>query len=135
MRVLGQVASAVALMAFGAQLLAQYLISSKIVVEENLRHVQPTLSVAFWTFALIASSFTESKPSHDLRNPAPRQSGVAVVLVTGMVASVVLARSNNLLGLLIATVTLIVAAVVWQFASAHAGDIGEARFPNSASRG
>jgi hypothetical protein len=126
---------AIALMVLGAQGLAQYLVFTRPGLAGGLKDIQSGLSLVFWIFVVAGASLDPRKTGADVREPSPRRSGVAVVVVTGVAASVMLARSNPAYGLLIAIGTLIVAAAVWRFATTHAGDIGEARFKTDVARG
>ena len=65
--------------------------------------------------------------------PPPRWSGVSVVAATGFAAAFVLAKASDdgssyIPAAMVAVGTLVVAILVWRFATAHAQDIGEARF-------
>ncbi|ATY33888.1 hypothetical protein [Sphingomonas psychrotolerans] len=130
MRGLSRTAYAIALMIMGAQALVQYLVHTEADFADKLRPIQSTLQIAFLVFAIAGSSLDRRKSRDDLKEPSPRYSGVAVVVITGATASMVVVRSSYLYALLIAAGTIAMAVLVWHFATAHANEIGEARFPS-----
>jgi hypothetical protein len=132
LRRLGKAAYAIALMVLGAQMLAQYLIHTEADLADKLRSIESALQIAFLVFAIASASLDPRDTAGDLKEPSPRYAGVAVVVVTGATASIAVARSSYLYALLIAAVTIAAAAIVWRFASTHANQIGEARFPSPA---
>lgn len=129
MRGLSRAAYSGALMILGAQALAQYLIHIDAAFAERLRPLYSTLQLVFLLFAVAGSSLDRRNTGKDLKEPSPRYSGVAVVAITGMTAAATAGRSSYLYALLIAAGTIVAAAVVWRFATNHAKEIGEARFP------
>lgn len=132
-RGLSRTAYAVALMILGAQALAQYLIHTDSALAERLQPISSTLQLAFLLFVVAGLSLDRRNAGSGLKEPSPRSSGIAVVLITGMTASLVAGRSSHLYALLIAAGTLAAAAAVWRFATTHANAIGEARFPRKSA--
>jgi hypothetical protein len=115
-------------MILGGQALAQYLIHAEPTFADRLRPVSSNLQLAFLVFVIAGSSLDRRNTGSGLKEPSPRYSGVAVVVVTGMTASMAAGRSSYLYALIIAAVTAVAAAAVWRFATTHATEIGEARF-------
>lgn len=128
MRGLSRAAYAVALMTLGGQALAQYLIHTEPTFADRLRPLSSSLQIAFFVFAIAGSSLDRRNTGSNLKEPSPRYSGVAVVMITGMTASMAVGRSNFLYALMIAAGTVVAAAAIWRFATTHATEIGEARF-------
>lgn len=133
MRGLSRTAYAVTLMILGAQTFAQYLIHTDADFADRLRSISSNLQLLFLLFAVAGSSLDRRNSGSDLKEPSPRYSGVAIVLITGMTASMAAGRSSYFYALLIAAGTMVAAAAVWRFATIHASEIGEARFPSAAA--
>lgn len=137
-RGVGKICDAVMLMVAGAWLLATYLSYANPQLAPALKDIGAGLPIAFWACYLL-SSFLRPKvdtPSPD--DPSPRWSGVAVVVATGVAGAIFVARSatptNYVILSAIMVGTLVIAALVWRFATSHAAEIGEARFVNNGSR-
>jgi hypothetical protein len=128
MRGLSRAAHAAAFMILGGQALAQYLIYTEPAFTDRLRPLSSILQLAFFVFAIAGSSLDRRNTGSDLKEPSPRYSGVSVVVITGMTATMAVGRSSYLYALIIATGTIVAAAAVWRFATTHATEIGEARF-------
>lgn len=122
-------------MAAGAWVLVQYLQFSDPLFRHSLDHVEQSLSATFWIL-VIAGSFLrpqEDRTGPSAKEPSPRWSGVSVVLLTGFSAAIFVATGANvsgryLLPSIIVVATLVIAGLIWRFASNHANEIGEARF-------
>ena len=137
-RGLGKICEAATLMVAGAWLLATYLTYANPQLAPALKDVGAGSPIAFWAFYLLGSF---CRPREDARNPddpSPRWSGVAVVVATGVAGAIFVGRSptqGNYIALSAIVVgTLVIAALVWRFATIHAAEIGEARFVNNGSR-
>ena len=105
-------------------------------IGDGLRDDRLGMLLVFWLTYFLASQLRKrsgAKPKY--RDVSPRRAGTIVVLLTGGFAAA--SAGWNDIGdrfiwaSLIALFTLISAAVVWRFASDHAGEIGEARFTTS----
>jgi hypothetical protein len=119
----------------GAWLLAVYLSYDNSLFEQPLQAVRLNLSIAFWALYLLGTVLRPRGETRRPRDPSPRRSGVSVVVATGLAGTAYAAHSssgeqNYVAAAAIALGTLVVAALVWRFATVHAGDIGEARFAN-----
>lgn len=130
MRGLSRAAYGAALMVLGAQALAQYLIYTEAAFVDRLHPISSDLQLAFLVVAIVGSALDQRKAGSDLREPSPRYSGVAVLMIIGMTAAMAAGRSNYLYALMIALGTMAAAAAVCRFATTHAHEIGEARFPS-----
>ena len=137
-RVLGRICDAATLMVAGAWLLATYLTYSNPQLEHELKDIRTGLPIAFWAFYLLSSFLHPREDAPSPNNPSPRWSGVAVVVATGVAGAIFVASSstasNYIVLCAIVVSTLVVAALVWRFATIHAAEIGEARFANIGSR-
>lgn len=126
---------AAALMAAGAWLLVQYLQFADPLFRHSLDAVEQSISATFW-IVVISGSFLrpqEDRAGSAAKEPSPRWSGASVVLLTGLTAAIFIGTSANLdsgylLPLIIVVATLVLAGVIWRFASKHGNEIGEARF-------
>lgn len=119
-----------ALMLFGAYSLAYYLRFKQPSLVAELREMESGIWFAYWICIALGGLLDprDINGNAGLRPPSPRLSGVLVVVLTGVAASVAVAQINPIYGLLVAAGTIILAVAVWGFATAHASDIGEARF-------
>lgn len=137
-RPLAKTCELVTLMVAGAWLLATYLTYSNPQFEHALKDVRWALLLAFWVFNLFGSFLGPKIDTPSPNDPSPRWSGVSVVVATGAAGAIFVANSstpNNYVALsAIAVGTLVIAALVWRFATVHAAEIGEARFVNKGSR-
>lgn len=109
-------------------MLTEYLVYAEPADADRLRPLSSNLNLAFWLFVIAGSSLDRRNSGSALKEPSPRYSGVAVIVITGISASMAVARSSYLYGFIIAIGTVVAAVAVWRFASAHATEIGEARF-------
>jgi hypothetical protein len=115
-------------MVAGAWLLASYL-EWRDPSLPQIRGMQSSLMFGFFIL-MFADDFLRPAGASP-RQPSPRVSGTGVVIATGFAAAFAV-RENPVAGVLVALTTLIVAALVWRFATARAGEIGEARFASAA---
>jgi len=125
------------LMLAGAYLLAAYLAYADPQLDRALQDIMSGLMFAFWATCLLSSYLRPKTDTPRLDEPSPRWSGVAVVVATGFAGAVSIAITPTSIsyGALSAIVvgTLVIAALVWRFATIHAAEIGEARFVNTGS--
>lgn len=136
-RLLSNIARSLLLMVIGAEGLLAYLRWSG-PASPQIERIQPIISGAFW---VLFWTYTFATPQRERAPspPSPRWSGMTVVLFTGFVATLYLgggslSGGNPVAALLVAIGTIIAAALVWRFATAHAGEIGEARFDTSGAQ-
>jgi hypothetical protein len=130
-----KILTALFLLAAGAFLALLYLdctIDPPIPEVERFKHIlQGALLIL-----LAINSLLESRtptPGSGLKDISPARSGVMVVLLIGAAAAVALGwRAHHLadfaLPALVAALTIVVAGLVYRFASRHRNEIGEARF-------
>ncbi|HEX7848443.1 MAG TPA: hypothetical protein VF485_01800 [Sphingomonas sp.] len=134
-RGLGKICEAGTLMVVGAWLLATYLTYANPQLAHALKDVRAGFPVAFWAFCLLGSFCRPREEAPSPNGPSPRWSGVAVVVATGGAGAIFVANSStpgNYIALSAIVVgTLVIAALVWRFATIHAAEIGEARFVNN----
>lgn len=102
----------------------------------QIDEVRPIVSGAFWLLFWAGMLVRPYAGGPSAASPSPRWSGTMVVVITGFVATLLLGRGSPSGGdpvaaFLVAIGTLIAAALVWRFATLHAGEIGEARFDTS----
>jgi type II secretory pathway component PulF len=137
-RGVGKVCDAMMLMIAGAWLLATYLTYANPQLASALKGVGAGLPIAFWTLYLLSSFLRPKVDTPSPGDPSPRWSGVAVVVATGSAGVIFMARSSSPTNYVILPAivvgTLVIAALVWRFATNHAAEIGEARFFNNGSR-
>ena len=137
MRAIGKICDAVTLLVAGAWLLAAYLDYSDPQFEHALKDIRSGLTVAFWAVFLFRSYLRPQPATRSLDDPSPRWSGVAVVAATGIAGLIFVAIASTSISYIalsaIVVGTLVIAALVWRFATAHAAEIGEARFVNTGS--
>lgn len=137
-RGVGKICDAMMLMIAGAWLLATYLTYANPQLALALKDIGAGLPIAFWTFYLLSSFLRPKVDTPSPGDPSPRWSGVAVVVATGSASVLFTARSPSPTSYVILPAivvgTLVIAALVWRFATNHAAEIGEARFVNSGSR-
>ncbi|MEG3147968.1 hypothetical protein U1839_25240 [Sphingomonas sp. RT2P30] len=116
--------------------MAVYLAYANPPLEHVLQDVRSNLLLAIWSFWMLGSFFRPKAASRSLKYPAPRWSGAFVVVATGVAGAIFVARSSISTSYVAASAimvgTLVSAALVWRFATVHAGEIGEARFVNNA---
>jgi hypothetical protein len=136
-RAIGKICDMATLMVAGAWLLAQYLVYSDPQFEPALKPISSELLLAFWAAYLLGSYLRPKTDTPSLDYPSPRWSGVSVVVATGVAGAIFVAGSSDSISYValsaIVVATLVVAALVWRFATLHAADIGEARFVNTGS--
>jgi len=137
-RGVGKICDSMMPMVAGAWLLATYLTYMNPQLAPALKDIEAGLSIAFWAFYLLGSFFRPKVETPSPGDPSPRWSGVAVVVATGVAGAIFVARSSTPTNYVILSAivvgTLVVAALVWRFATNHAAEIGEARFVNNGSR-
>jgi type II secretory pathway component PulF len=137
-RGVGKVCDAMMLMIAGAWLLATYLTYANPQFAPALNGIGAGLPIAFWTFYLLSSFLRPKVDTPSPGDPSPRWSGVAVVVATGSAGVIFMARSSSPTNYVILPAivvgTLVIAALVWRFATNHAAEIGEARFVSNGSR-
>ena len=121
----------------GAWLLAAYLAYSDPGFELALKPVRSDLTIAFWSVCLLGSFLRPKTERASLDYPSPRWSGVSVVVATGIAGMIFVVGSSGAVSYVtlfaIGAATLVIAALVWRFATVHATEIGEARFANTGS--
>lgn len=131
--VLRRINRAVALLAAGAWAMAAYVSYAYPQMEAPLRDICTCLWVV-----LILANLSYGNPDRKQVDLPPRWSGVIVVVLTGCaaIASVVIwfGPSAYLAAGWLGLGTIVVAALVWRFATDHADEIGEARFPATSDR-
>lgn len=133
--VFARIVNAGLLMMGGAWLLAQYLSYGNMALDKALDGVDHALAL-FLVIGLALSSCLEVRTEsekHVFKEPSPRSSGVIPILMTGFALAAVTLLSGNasdflLLPVLIIIGTLLIALLIWRFASKNADEIGEARF-------
>jgi hypothetical protein len=129
---IGKICGMATLMVAGAWLLAAYLAYADPRFEPALKDIRSGLTLAFWAVYLLGSYLRPQASPPSLDDPSPRWSGVSVVIATGVAAAIFVAISSTSINYValsaIVVGTLVVAALVWRFATAHAAEIGEARF-------
>lgn len=134
-RGLAKACHAAMLVVAGAWLFATYLTYTHPALEHQLKDVSANLLLALWSFWMLGISLRPKASRPALRNPSPRWSGASVVVATGIAGALFVARSSDAISYAALSAillgTLVIAALVWRFATAHAGDIGEARFVDS----
>ena len=128
---LAKIVNAGLFMIGGAWLLTQYLSYKGIAQDQELERLGLGLMLLFFIGLIIYP-----RPEGDrnpVKDPSPRWSGTVTILMTGFpLAAATLfnrdARDFALLPVIIIICTLLIAFLVWRFASKNADEIGEARF-------
>lgn len=136
-RAIGKICDMATLVIAGAWLLAAYLAYADPQFEHALEDIKSGLMLAFWAACLLGSFLRPQAEPPSLAYPSPRLSGVAVVVATGVAGAIFVAITSTSISYValsaIMAGTLVIAALVWRFATLHAADIGEARFVNTGS--
>jgi hypothetical protein len=122
----------VILMIVGAWILLKYIDLTNATLGKSLDDTEQAITLAFWLSLLSLTFLRPNINSERIKEPSPRWSGSALVLLTGFAAAYFVgmgAPENKVTWVgAITLVTLTVAAVAWRFATIHADDIGEATF-------
>lgn len=124
----------------GAWLLTQYLRYTDPAQEQALQWLDHGLTLLI-IIGLALSSNLNRQPDIEglsVKDPSPRWSGVAPVLMTGFALAGATLLSGDasdfvLLPVMIMVGTILSAFLVWRFASKNADEIGEARFNSKPS--
>lgn len=122
------------LMAAGALFFTWYIDWRSPAIGAEMQGYERTLSAIFWVLliALNAIRFDGRSRAEGSEDISPRWSGAMVVLLTGLAATAYAALPSGLNNLLLSAIifvgTLIAVIAIWRFATAHADEIGEARF-------
>jgi cytochrome bd-type quinol oxidase subunit 2 len=132
---LAKIVNAGLFMIVGAWLLTQYLTSGVATQEQALEQIDRVLIVFLLIGLTLSSSLgiqsDDEKPS--LIEPSPRWSGISPILMTGFALAAATILSGDatdfvILPVMIITCTILIAFLVWRFASKNAEEIGEAQF-------
>lgn len=127
------------LMIAGAWLLKQYIAITQPSLIKGMNDIELCLVIGFWLTYAGAELLQPQRRSKQTKEPAPRWSGSAVVITTGLAGAFYVSKGdadNKVLWItLIALGTVVVAAIVWRFATVHAGEIGEAVFTSRSTDG
>lgn len=135
-RLLSTVVDSLMLVVIGGDMTLTYLRSTG-PGSAQIDHLASIVSSAFWLLLWISILVRPRRDTIQSGDSlSPRWSGTAVVVATGSVAVFSLGRgsisgADPIAALMVAIGTVIVAALVWRFATAHANEIGEARFDTS----
>ena len=119
----------------GAYAILIYLDYTSGPATHELKHLREGIE-GIWVVLLGVNSYFDwrNRKTYEAYNePSPAKSGTIVVLATGLAAAVVLGwHAHSLVELMlpaaVALLTLVIAGVVYRFASKFKNEIGEARF-------
>lgn len=128
---LAKIVTAFLFMIGGAWLLTQYLSYKGIAQDQELELLEQALMLLFFIGLIIFPSPEGDRTS--VKDPSPRWSGTGTILLTGfaLAAATLFSREASdfvLVPVIIIIGTLLIAFLVWRFASKNADEIGEARF-------
>ncbi|WP_434405808.1 hypothetical protein [Sphingobium sp. DN12] len=121
----------------GAWFLIWYIEVMEPTLAPHVKHLGRAIGPVFWILLIFQNYLNSSSRngSDAPENSPPRLSGVFVVLAVGLASAFLFWRSSGegslVLAIVTAGATVIVAGLVWRFATKHASDIGEARFAPS----
>jgi len=125
-------------MATGAYVLAIYIAArSDLRSADKLADI---MQIMWWVLVLVwLTTRPAQERGSEVKDPTPARSGTGVVLACGLGAAFFLAQDATLpqdyiLPTAILFATAAVAIAVHRFASKHANEIGEARFPTISSQ-
>lgn len=122
------------LMVAGALAFTWYIEWGNPAFESELTPYERPLRMAFWVLLIAHHILRASQHSKAeiAQEPSPRVSGASVALLTGLAATTYVAlpsgANDPALAAVIFVGTLVTVAAIWQFATANAAEIGEARF-------
>jgi hypothetical protein len=130
--ILSPIVAATQLMVAGAWILTQYL-GLRGLFRSEVDQIGSVLFVSFFGLMMVGRLLQPASAGPPLKEPAPRWSGTMVVFATGFAAALFVgwgsdAGHNLSAAIAIVLATLIVAALVWRFATTREKEIGEARF-------
>ena len=129
---IASIAKAVALLTGGAYAMLLYLDSQPAVDAQRISELKANMQFGFISAVFVMSLLDSRREGIQFRN-APQRGGVAVVLLTGLAATIALgweakAPSDFLLPGAVFLITLVIAGLLVRFIAAHKAEIGEARF-------